>query len=108
MFITWTFNGGNKAVNVVTVSPTTTNVNAAYQGRVSVNSTNGFLTLMSLKAEDTGDYSISMISTDGSTTADDTQLQVLSESCPPSILTAHLCCHLPRDLSAGLFLFLLF
>uniref|UniRef100_A0A3Q1IN16 Ig-like domain-containing protein n=2 Tax=Anabas testudineus TaxID=64144 RepID=A0A3Q1IN16_ANATE len=76
-FITWTFNDGvNKAINIVTLSPSSVNVAKPYQGRVVVNQTNGFVTLMSLKAEDSGDYTINIIS-DAGTLTDDIQLRVL-------------------------------
>lgn len=81
-FISWSFNDGvNKPVNVLTVSPSTLKVNPLYQGRVQVNNTNGFLTLMALTPADSGDYTISLISSDGTTTTDDVKLQVLSEFC---------------------------
>lgn len=101
-FITWTFNDGvNKAINIVTLSPSSVNVAKPYQGRVVVNQTNGFVTLMSLKAEDSGDYTINIIS-DAGTLTDDIQLRVLCELH----LSSHLPCVLYR--TASLFLFQLF
>ncbi|XP_070778149.1 cell adhesion molecule CEACAM5 isoform X3 [Enoplosus armatus] len=76
-FITWNFNNGTKEVHVVTVSPTVVSVNAPYQGRVSINQTNGFLYLGPLKSGDSGDYSVSMIAPTGETRTGDIKLGVL-------------------------------
>ncbi|XP_034561521.1 carcinoembryonic antigen-related cell adhesion molecule 5-like isoform X2 [Notolabrus celidotus] len=77
-FLLWSFNDGTDAVNVATVSPAGTKVSEAkYQGRVMVNSTNGFLTLGSVKSEDSGDYALNMITSDGTTQTGNIELRVL-------------------------------
>lgn len=79
-FITWSFSDGKDLTNIATVSPTTLNVNAPYEGRVNVSSTNGDLFLKNLKSEDSGDYSIQIIKIDGTTKTAEINLRVLGES----------------------------
>uniref|UniRef100_A0A8P4GGX2 Ig-like domain-containing protein n=2 Tax=Dicentrarchus labrax TaxID=13489 RepID=A0A8P4GGX2_DICLA len=76
-FLVWNFNGGTEAVNVVTVTKTALKVNPDYQGRVSVNRTNGYLTLASLKADDSGDYSLTLTTETADTTTGEIKLRVL-------------------------------
>ncbi|XP_018545086.1 carcinoembryonic antigen-related cell adhesion molecule 5 [Lates calcarifer] len=77
VFIIWNYSDGTDQIHVATVSPTTLKVNAPYEGRVSLNATNGYLTLNSVKTEDSGDYSINVISADGDTKTAEIKLRVL-------------------------------
>lgn len=86
VFIIWNYSDGTDQIHVATVSPTTLKVNAPYEGRVSLNATNGYLTLNSVKTEDSGDYSINVISADGDTKTAEIKLRVLGESPPPSVI----------------------
>ncbi|KAM4724969.1 cell adhesion molecule CEACAM20 [Anableps anableps] len=47
--------------SIITLRPNTVIVNEAYTGRASINTTNGYLTLKSLKLEDTGDYILNIL-----------------------------------------------
>ncbi|XP_039978084.1 carcinoembryonic antigen-related cell adhesion molecule 20-like [Xiphias gladius] len=76
-FIIWNFNDGSEQTHIITVGQTGTKVNAPYEGRVSLNETNGFLTLMSLRTEDSGDYSINKVLTNGDTKTGEIKLRVL-------------------------------
>ncbi|XP_051809601.1 uncharacterized protein LOC127535483, partial [Acanthochromis polyacanthus] len=76
-FISWSFSDGKEQVPVATVGSQGLKPNAAYEGRVSINTTNGALSLSSLKAEDSGVYSISIIAPDGTTDGAEIKLQVL-------------------------------
>ncbi|KAI3358989.1 hypothetical protein L3Q82_015371 [Scortum barcoo] len=76
-FIIWNFNHEGESVNIATLSPTGLTVDDAHKGRVSINSTNGYLTLTGLKSEDSGDYSISIVSPSGQTRTGETTLRVL-------------------------------
>eukprot|EP00064_Thunnus_orientalis_P023166 superscaffoldBa00008498_g23397 len=76
-FIIWNFNDGKEQTNIATAGPEGLKVNAPYEGRVSINRTNGNLFLSSLKSEDNGDYSISILTTDGSTKTAEIKLRVL-------------------------------
>lgn len=82
--ITWTFNGGESLVTVVTIIGATgeANVDDKYKGRVWVNGTTGVLTLGPLKAEDNGDYAMTMVQTK-QTLAGETTLRVLGKYPPP-------------------------
>ncbi|XP_028296744.1 carcinoembryonic antigen-related cell adhesion molecule 5 [Gouania willdenowi] len=60
--ITWSYSDGHDLDPIATATPTgMKNVNDRYVGRVTINVTNGYLTLSALRAEDSGDYSISII-----------------------------------------------
>lgn len=84
-FIVWNFNDGSTQVNIATQTKTDLNIKEdAYKNRVSVDEATGGLTMTGLRAIDTGDYSITMITADGSTSTDEIQLRVLGESDPPS------------------------
>ncbi|XP_051812118.1 carcinoembryonic antigen-related cell adhesion molecule 20-like [Acanthochromis polyacanthus] len=76
-FISWSFSDGKEQVPIATVGSQGLKPNAAYEGRVSINATNGALSLSSLKTEDSGDYSISIIAPDGTTDGAEIKLQVL-------------------------------
>ncbi|KAK2830922.1 hypothetical protein Q5P01_018853 [Channa striata] len=76
-FIIWNFNNGEDQVHVATVSQGGLKVNAPYAGRVALNQTNGCLSLSSVTLEDSGDYGISIISSDGDTKTGDIKLRVL-------------------------------
>lgn len=77
MFIIWNYSDGKEQFNVATVSPSGLKVSPLYEGRVSINATNGYLTLTSLKSNDSGDYSINIIKDDATTTTGEIKLQVL-------------------------------
>ncbi|XP_038580861.1 uncharacterized protein LOC119907221 isoform X2 [Micropterus salmoides] len=68
-YITWNFNNGAQ-FNVATLSLSGLKVGTRFQGRASINTTNGYLTLTSLKAADGGEYSISILSSEGTQTGD--------------------------------------
>nr|XP_015828862.2 carcinoembryonic antigen-related cell adhesion molecule 1 [Nothobranchius furzeri] len=72
----WSYSNGATATNVATLRPTGVQVNAAYKGRASVNTTNGYLTLASLTAKDSGEYSVSIIG-DGDTLTGEIKVRVL-------------------------------
>lgn len=72
--ITWSFNGPN---SVATFVGGNLKVPPAYTGRVSLNSTDGSLTLSALKPGDSGDYSITVITNDANTLLGETKLLVV-------------------------------
>ncbi|GLD59492.1 hemicentin-2-like protein [Lates japonicus] len=75
--IAWFVNNGSGLMRIVTVSKEwETIVSEGYLGRVKVNHTNGFLTLGSLAAEDSGDYYVNIFTAKGVKTGE-TKLQVL-------------------------------
>ncbi|XP_058475196.1 carcinoembryonic antigen-related cell adhesion molecule 6-like [Solea solea] len=76
-FVIWNYNDGQDQTHVATVGSTGLKVNKPYEGRVSVNETNGYLSLRKLKREDSGDYSITIVSTDGATETAEIKLRVL-------------------------------
>ncbi|XP_041664760.1 carcinoembryonic antigen-related cell adhesion molecule 5-like [Cheilinus undulatus] len=76
-FIIWYFVVEGERDRVATVGDAGLNVAPAWEGRVSINKDNGFLSLASVKSEDSGDYSISIITADGSARTGDIQLRVL-------------------------------
>nr|XP_020496251.1 carcinoembryonic antigen-related cell adhesion molecule 5-like isoform X1 [Labrus bergylta] len=69
--IVWNFEGDN----ILTLYPTSMTVSESYKGRVSINRTNGYLTLSSVKSQDSGDYTITILST--TTETDKITLRVL-------------------------------
>lgn len=79
-FILWTYNNGADQVHVATLSETGLNVNAVYEGRVSVDPDTGSLFLKAAKSEDSGDFGISIISVNGDTITAEIKLRVLGES----------------------------
>ncbi|XP_008299471.1 carcinoembryonic antigen-related cell adhesion molecule 20 isoform X2 [Stegastes partitus] len=76
-FIIWNHSDGKEQDNVATLGPSGLKVNERFEGRVSINATNGYLSLFSLKSEDSGDYSINLIAADGTTSTGEIKLQVL-------------------------------
>ncbi|XP_078123669.1 cell adhesion molecule CEACAM20 [Sander vitreus] len=77
-FIVWNFNNGGEQVHVATLTVAgVLKVNTPYTGRVTINNTNGFLYLGPVKAGDSGHYSISILSADGTTVTAETLLRVL-------------------------------
>lgn len=77
----WTFSDdSDETQNIVTATPTEVKVNTPYVGRVSVNTTNGYLSLAGLKATDSGSYSINIVTKDLSTQTGEIRLRVLGES----------------------------
>lgn len=78
-FIVWTHNDGAEQVHVATLSGSGLKVNTPYQGRVSIDRDTGSLFLSATKAEDSGDFGISVISDDGTTRTAEIKLRVLGE-----------------------------
>lgn len=78
-FIIWNFSDGREQIHVATVSEAGLKVNTPFEGRVSIDKSNGNLFLSALKSDDSGDYSINIISTDGSTQTSEIKLRVLGE-----------------------------
>lgn len=84
-FIVWNFNDGATQVHIATQTQTGLNVNEdAYKDRVSIDRVTGYLTLTGLSLRDSGDYTINVITADGTTMTDEIKLRVLGESDPPS------------------------
>lgn len=79
-FIVWNYNDGDEQVHVATRTASGLNVNAPYQGRVSIDPETGSLFLKAAMGEDSGDYSINVISVDGGTKTAEIKLRVLGES----------------------------
>ncbi|KAF7647908.1 hypothetical protein LDENG_00165010 [Lucifuga dentata] len=77
LVITWMFNGGSQLVPVITLTSDGENVDAGYEGRVSVARENGFLTLGPLTSEDSGDYSLNIVNHKGQTKTGEVKLRVL-------------------------------
>ncbi|KAI4818127.1 hypothetical protein KUCAC02_011489 [Chaenocephalus aceratus] len=77
VFIIWNHNDGSEQTHVATASHTGVKVNDPYTGRVTVNQTNGYLHLEGLLASDNGDYSINIITEDGTTITGEIHLRVL-------------------------------
>ncbi|XP_027142438.1 carcinoembryonic antigen-related cell adhesion molecule 5 [Larimichthys crocea] len=75
-YIIWNFSDGTDQTAVVTLRPGSVKVSETYEGRVSADPKNGFLTLTGLRSTDSGDYSMSIISPDITKTAE-IRLQVL-------------------------------
>ncbi|XP_071369410.1 cell adhesion molecule CEACAM3 isoform X1 [Centroberyx affinis] len=84
--IIWSFNDGTELIPIVTVTQAGEKVAEDYQGRVSVNRTNGFLTLGPLEEKDSGDYSVNMVTTAGVTKTGETKLRVQGCSVGQNIL----------------------
>lgn len=79
LFIIWNFNDGTEQIHVATLTKTDLKVNGPYEGRVAINASNGNLFLGPLKSDDSGDYSINIISGDGTTETSEIALRVLGE-----------------------------
>ena len=78
--VSWTFSAVSGPMAVVThVTPGVTNYGPGYEGKVTLNSTNGVLKLGPLTAEDSGDYTLNMIDKAGVATTGETTLKVLGE-----------------------------
>lgn len=79
-FIVWNFNDGTEQVNIATQTKTGLKVNEeVYKDRVSVDPVTGSLTMTAVRADESGDYSITIIAEDGSTRTAETKLRVLGE-----------------------------
>lgn len=76
-FIVWNFNDGTEQVNIGTQTATGLNANDAYKDRVSVDPVTGSLTLTAVRADESGDYSITVITVDGTTRTAEIKLRVL-------------------------------
>ncbi|XP_068188614.1 carcinoembryonic antigen-related cell adhesion molecule 5 [Antennarius striatus] len=75
--IIWNHHTPTELTNVVTFTGNGLNVHDKYQGRATLDTTTGQLTLSGLKKEDTGDYSVSIVSQLGEALAGETKLRVL-------------------------------
>lgn len=75
--IIWNYSDGKEQNNIVTGSSGGSKVAEPYAGRVILDTNNGQLTLSAVKAEDSGDYSISAISADLLTNTGEIKLKVL-------------------------------
>ncbi|XP_075907579.1 cell adhesion molecule CEACAM5 [Nelusetta ayraudi] len=85
-FIVWNFNDGTEQVHIATRTETGLNTNdALYKDRVSVDPVTGSLTLTALRADESGDYSITIIKEDGSTLTAEIKLRVLEPVSEVSI-----------------------
>lgn len=74
--IVWNFNDGTEQINAVTSSTAGTEVNPHFKGRMTLNTTTGALTIGPLTPPDSGEYSITIISSRGTET-DQVELRVL-------------------------------
>lgn len=81
-FVIWSFNDGSEQIHVATLGSEGLKVNTPYQGRVSIDKNNGNLFLGALKSDDSGDYAISLVASDGSTKTSEIKLRVLGEFFP--------------------------
>lgn len=77
LFIIWNFNDGKEQVNVATLSTSGLTVNPQYEGRASVDANNGNLFLQAVRSDDSGDYSITVLT--DTTRTGDIKLRVLGE-----------------------------
>ncbi|XP_061520185.1 carcinoembryonic antigen-related cell adhesion molecule 5 isoform X3 [Phycodurus eques] len=76
-FIIWNFNDGREQTHVATAGRAGIRVNEPYAGRASVDATSGALRLSALTTDDSGDFSVSVVSADGETEIAEIQLRVL-------------------------------
>ena len=76
--IIWNFSDGQEQINIGTLRPSGAFIAEPYQGRASINSSNGYLTLSSLKPDDSGDFSINLVRT--TTQTAEVKVRVLGES----------------------------
>ncbi|KAG7225253.1 hypothetical protein INR49_014648 [Caranx melampygus] len=79
VFITWNFNHEGEQINVATLGPKGVKEGPQYAGRVSIDPTTGALTMMLVKPEDSGHYSINLLAKDSTTRTAEIELQVLRE-----------------------------
>lgn len=79
-FIVWNYNNGDEQRHVATQTESGLKVNSLYEGRVSIDPDTGSLFLKAAKSEDSGDFSINVISDDGATKTAEIKLRVLGES----------------------------
>ncbi|KAM9339789.1 cell adhesion molecule CEACAM5-like [Symphorus nematophorus] len=87
-FVIWNFNDGKEQIHIATQTTSSLKVNAPYEGRVSINKTNGYLTLGPLKSEDSGDYSINVLSDSGATKTGEIKLRVLEPVSDVAIMSS--------------------
>ncbi|KAJ8287732.1 hypothetical protein COCON_G00003910 [Conger conger] len=74
--ITWSFNNGSVPVSVITFLPTVTRPEPGYAGRVSLNNVTGSLELRELTLRDSGDYSVTLTTSNAETLPGETRLNV--------------------------------
>ncbi|XP_061107908.1 hemicentin-1-like [Conger conger] len=74
--ITWSFNKGSGPVSVIAFLPTATKPGPGYVGRVSLNNVTGFLELRELTLGDSGDYSVTLTTSNAQSLQGKTRLEV--------------------------------
>lgn len=80
ILIIWNFNNGEEMINVATLTTAAgLKTGPQFEGRATINATNGNLYLGALRPEDSGDYTINVVEPDGITRTSETQLRVLGE-----------------------------
>ncbi|XP_077404876.1 cell adhesion molecule CEACAM5-like [Vanacampus margaritifer] len=77
MFIIWSFNDGSEQRHVATLSRAVLKLNEPYQGRASVDADSGALRLSALTTDDSGDFSLTVVSESGETQTAEIGLRVL-------------------------------
>lgn len=78
-FIVWNFNKGGDQNNIATQTKSSLKVKEGYEGRAFIDNVTGSLSLIDLKPDDSGDYSITILTDDGTTRTSETKLRVLGE-----------------------------
>lgn len=79
LLILWGFNDGEEQVNVATLTKTDLKPGPQFEGRVAIDASNGNLFVEALRSEDSGDYTINVVSEDGTTKTSEIRLRVLGE-----------------------------
>ena len=79
-FIVWSFNNGTDTSPVTTLpKDKPLNTHAPHEGRVAVDPRTGSLSLATVRPSDSGDYSLSILTSVGGTSTGEVQLRVLGE-----------------------------
>ncbi|KAM3596595.1 uncharacterized protein V6R79_017485 [Siganus canaliculatus] len=68
--IIWSYSDGSEQVNVATLTQAGVKAGNLYTGRVNIDATNGNLFLGPLKASDSGDYSVNIVNSEGTSTGE--------------------------------------
>ncbi|XP_037548793.1 carcinoembryonic antigen-related cell adhesion molecule 8 isoform X2 [Nematolebias whitei] len=75
--IIWNFSDGKDQTNVGTLRSNTSQLNDPYKTRAAIDPSNGFLTVNALQNEDSGDYSINILKSSGTTLTGEIKVRVL-------------------------------